>query len=39
MSAPTASFIVCGTKFEVDAKYKLTRPIGTGAPPLPRRFR
>lgn len=25
------TFIVCGTKFEVDAKYKIIKPIGHGA--------
>jgi len=25
------SFLVCGTRFDVDRKYKLIKPIGTGA--------
>ena len=31
--APRAhvSFLVCGTRFDVDRKYKLIKPIGTGA--------
>lgn len=30
-AARTSSFMVCGTRFDIDAKYSLIKPIGQGA--------
>lgn len=30
-SADHVSFLVCGTRFDVDKKYRLIKPIGHGA--------